>query len=148
MTGLFYGVLRLHPEKRKRRELLCRFHPESRRADEPAQSGPIEIHEEAPDRSAATKRELEIKRHKRKAFIEELVRTSRMECGKVASSSLVVPAIYTKGLHIACNPLFFVLLREFYLNSQAYPLYGLKFLQRSPGVSEIFYHMGLTDQVK
>ena len=33
--------------------------------------------EEAPDRSAATKRELEIKRHKRKAFIEELVRTSR-----------------------------------------------------------------------
>ena len=35
-------------------------------------------HEEFADRSSAMKRESEIKRHKRIAFIENLVRTSRM----------------------------------------------------------------------
>ena len=34
-------------------------------------------HEEYPDRSSATKREYEIKGKKRKAFIDQLVRTSR-----------------------------------------------------------------------
>ena len=34
--------------------------------------------EECLDRSSATKREQEIKKHKRRAFIEDLVRTSRM----------------------------------------------------------------------
>ena len=33
--------------------------------------------EEFPDRSSAMKRENEIKRHKRRAFIEDLIRTSR-----------------------------------------------------------------------
>jgi len=35
-------------------------------------------HEEYPDRTTATKREYEIKGKKRKAFIDQLVRTSRM----------------------------------------------------------------------
>ena len=64
--------------------------------------------EEHPDRSSAAKRETEIKAHKRRIFIEaliknfkrqfSLVRTSRIPCGKIASSILVAPAIFKKGL--------------------------------------------------
>jgi len=65
--------------------------------------------EEHPDRSSAAKRESEIKAHKRRAFIEKinseilnplcfwLERPAYHE-GKIASSSLVIPASSFKGL--------------------------------------------------
>jgi len=42
--------------------------------------------EELPDRSNAVRRERQIKNHKNKTYIESLVKTSRLQSGKVASS--------------------------------------------------------------
>ncbi len=59
-------------------ERLERHNQGRSRYTKPKRPWELVYHEKCPDRSSATKREHEIKGKKRKAFIDQLVRTSRM----------------------------------------------------------------------